>query len=97
MSLQQALNEGDWVRAESKYGVVIEGQVTHDKALLGTANLIIMIDPTAALEEDRTIEINVNFFDVHLVKPSLQRIAARHDDRQMRAAKEAWRRAGLDE
>ena len=70
MSLQQALNEGDWVRAESKYGVVIEGQVTHDKALVGTANLIIMIDPTAALEEDR----------------------------QMRAAaKEAWRRAGLDE
>lgn len=64
MSLKQRLRKGDWVRAE-RQGLLIEGQATHDMDLTGSAILTIQLPDTD------TVTINVNRWDVSVVRENL--------------------------
>lgn len=69
MSLQQSLGQGDWVRATSTSGSVIEGQAAHDMKRSGSALLVLVI----ADDQDnrQTIQVNVNFWDVAAIHRNL--------------------------
>lgn len=69
MALKQGLKKGDWVRAVQvidnetfEGGGIIEGQAYHDMDLSGSSCLTVYITDVAS------IEINVNFWDVSLLR-----------------------------
>lgn len=70
MSLKEPVNRGDWVRATSETGSVIEGQSTEDKDTFGYSAMVIAIqgDHGDKLQE---ITINVNFWDVERLRHNL--------------------------
>lgn len=67
MALQTPLLEGDWVRATSKRGSIIEGQAQHSVGTAGFAHLYILIADEWDTQE---IRINVNIWDVEVIKPN---------------------------
>lgn len=66
MAIKESIFPGDWVRIESSGGSVIEGQANSEIYLGGSAILSITIADDA--ENTQSVNINVNFWDVKVVK-----------------------------
>lgn len=69
VSLQRPLEQGDWVRATSTSGSVIEGQAAHQLKLIGPAKLMLVVGDDQG--NRIPIEINVNFWDVDTTRRNL--------------------------
>lgn len=69
MSLQRPLEQGDWVRATSTSGSVIEGQAAHQMKRIGPAKLMLVVGDDQG--NRIPIEINVNFWDVDTTRRNL--------------------------
>lgn len=69
VSLRQPLEQGDWVRATSTSGSVIEGQAAHQMKRIGPAKLMLVVGDDQG--NRIPIEINVNFWDVDTTRRNL--------------------------
>lgn len=69
MGLREPLKRGDWLRAETKNGSVIEGQALDSMSMGGYASLLILIQGDGG--GSQKIEINVNYWDVSITRKNL--------------------------
>src|SRR5690606_8601439 len=74
MSINHSITTGDWVRATAKNGAVIEGQAVHNLGMSGYPVLEIALHDDSGKRVD--VRINVNFWDVYVIRPNLLQKAA---------------------
>lgn len=67
MSLKQKVKRGDWVRATTAEGSIIEAQALHDLSFPGSASLELLLSGT---QNNRTI-LNVNHWDVEVIRRNM--------------------------
>ena len=74
MPIPEPLRKGDWIRAENKFGAVLEGQVEHDISYGGSALLNLIFEDVPPLVSPRDpceFTINVNFWKITLLRKNL--------------------------
>ena len=67
MTLKSLITEGDYIRAISDTGSVIEGQSLMNMTRGGSSILIVLISGDGE-NNPQTVQINVNFWNVEVIK-----------------------------